>query len=84
MSGDEMEVAMAAAGRAFQIASDAVEMAERCSEELGRVLDVFAGWRDAAMLFYASHNNWGYDCFCERCMPVRVLLDRQATSSMVE
>ena len=39
---------------------------------------------DAAMRFFISHNGWSHQCFCERCVPVRRLLEVQATNSMVE
>ena len=82
--GSELSVAIAAAERAFEIADSAVQVAERAALDFGRVVDLANGWRDAAMRFFDSHNGWGHQCFCERCVPVRRMLEVQATSSMVE
>lgn len=84
MSGGDLAVAIAAAERAFEIAESAVKVAELAALEVGRVTGLADGWRDAAMRFFISHNGWSHQCFCERCVPVRRLLEVQATSSMVE
>lgn len=82
--GSELSVAIAAAERAFEIADSAVQVAERAALDYGRVVGLVEQWRAAALLFFESHNGWGYECWCERCVPVRRLLGVGATSSMVE
>ncbi len=83
MSGD-LEVAVAAAERAFEIADAAVLMAEEAAVGFGRMLDEMESWRGAAMLFYGYHNEMGRVCGCDRCVVVAGLLGVGVTSSMVE
>ena len=83
MSGG-LDVAIAAAERAFEIADAAVVMAEKAAVEFGRVAGELESWRGAAMLFYGFHNSVGGVCGCDRCVVVAGLLGVGVTSSMVE
>ena len=88
MSGD-LDVAIAAAERAFEIADAAVVMAEEAAIKFGRVVGLVEQWKAAAMLFYEYHNgeftDWGtHNCGCDRCVVVEGLLGVGVTSLMVE